>query len=247
MNASTARENARAHLRSARREPLDATHPDLAHPDLAHPSAIHPSSVRARPARARSVARRPAVVVLAVAVVLLAVLGASPLIERAAGPVLLAAGDLFDADPEPDGPTGVAGGEIPDGAAGPGADLPAVTGLDPELHAAVRRASADATADGVDFWITSGWRSPAFQQSLFDEAVRTDGLAEARRSVATPETSRHIGGNAVDIGPTEGAYWLIEHGADYGLCQAYAHEIWHFERLTEPGGTCPPMLDDATG
>lgn len=37
---------------------------------------------------------------------------------------------------------------------------------------------------------------------------------------------------------------MIQHGADYGLCQVYENEIWHFELLTEPGGTCPPMLED---
>ncbi|RPF19904.1 M15 family metallopeptidase [Myceligenerans xiligouense] len=187
------------------------------------------------------------VVLLMGAVTLLAGAAAYPLIERAAGPALLAAHDALDPSPRPSGSTGRTGGDIPGGLAAPDDDLPAVTRLDPALHAAVRQAAKDASAAGIDFWITSGWRSPAYQQKLYDDAVRNKGPAEARRTVADAETSQHVSGDAVDIGPTEGAYWLIQHGADYGLCQVYANEIWHFELLTRPGGTCPPMHDDAGG
>jgi hypothetical protein len=39
--------------------------------------------------------------------------------------------------------------------------------------------------------------------------------------------------------------WLSARGADYGLCQTYANEPWHFELATEPGGVCPEMKADA--
>ncbi len=124
---------------------------------------------------------------------------------------------------------------------------PAVTGLDPALRAAVRAAATDAAEDGVRFRVTSGWRSAAYQQHLLDQAVETHGsYDEARRWVSTPELSTHVTGEAVDIGPTDAAYWLVEHGAEHGLCQVYANEIWHHELLTTPGGTCPPMLPDDT-
>lgn len=177
--------------------------------------------------------------------VLAAVFGIYPLLDRADSPVVQAVDDALDPGPASSGSTGVAGGEIPDGAATLDDDLPAITGLDPALADAVAQAAADAAADDIDFWITSGWRSPAFQQHLLDEAVKEHGSLEAaRRVVASPETSRHITGKAVDIGPTEADYWLIQHGTDYGLCQVYANEIWHFELLTEPGGTCPELLED---
>jgi hypothetical protein len=187
--------------------------------------------------------------VLAVAaVVLAAAFGAYPLLDRASSPVVQAVDDVLDPGAGSAGSTGVEGGEIPDGVATLDDDLPAITGLDPALADAVRQAAADAAADDIDFWITSGWRSPAFQQELLDQAVRKHGSLEAaRKVVATPEQSAHVSGEAVDIGPTEGDYWLIEHSTDYGLCQVYSNEIWHFELLTEPGGTCPPMLDGAAG
>ncbi|WP_210649882.1 M15 family metallopeptidase [Nocardioides sp. SYSU D00065] len=130
--------------------------------------------------------------------------------------------------------------------ADPGID-PSVAGLDPELRAAVRAATRDAERDGVRLVVTSGWRSRAHQERLFAEAVESYGSEEeARRWVALPDESAHVTGDAVDIGPTDGAYWLGQHGAAYGLCQTYANEPWHFELLTAPGGTCPEMLPDGS-
>ena len=124
---------------------------------------------------------------------------------------------------------------------------PAVAKLDPDLRAALRDAMADARADGVAMHVTSGWRSRAHQQRLLDEAIARYGSEEeARRYVSTPDTSAHVTGDAVDIGPTDAADWLIQHGSDYGLCQVFANEIWHFELATDPGGSCPPMYPDSS-
>ena len=61
-----------------------------------------------------------------------------------------------------------------------------------------------------------------------------------------PELSRHVTGDAVDIGYTDADSWLAQHGARYGLCTTYANEMWHFEVATEPGEDCPPMLPDSS-
>lgn len=124
----------------------------------------------------------------------------------------------------------------------------AVSRLDPALLKAVRKADADAKGAGTTFRVTSGWRSRAHQQRLLDVAVEEHGsLQAARQLVSTPEKSMHVRGKAIDIGPTDAADWLVQHGADYGLCQVYANEMWHFELLTSPGGTCPPLSADAAG
>lgn len=121
--------------------------------------------------------------------------------------------------------------------------LPALARLDPALLAALRSAAADAQDSGTPMRVTSGWRSDAYQQRLFDEAVATYGsVDEAARWVHTPRLSKHVSGKAVDVGPTNAADWLIRHGSDYGLCQTYANEMWHFELATAPGGECPPQL-----
>ena len=119
--------------------------------------------------------------------------------------------------------------------------------LDPDLEHAVNEAKADAALEGITLQITSGVRTREHQQRLLDEAIVTYGSeAVARRYVNTPDRSTHVTGKAVDIGPTDAAYWLAQHGARYGLCQIYANEIWHYERVIEPGGTCPPQLPDAS-
>jgi len=128
-----------------------------------------------------------------------------------------------------------------------GATTTPATGLDPELERRFEDARTAAAADGVELTLTSGWRTPAEQQELVDAALRRYGSAEeAHRWVLPPETSEHVAGLAIDVGPTDGALWLEQHGADLGLCRTYANELWHFEAVIEPGGTCPPMHDDAS-
>ena len=127
-------------------------------------------------------------------------------------------------------------------------ELPALAKLDPALRDAMQAAARDAIADGVDFIVASGWRSVAYQQSLLDAAVVEYGSAEAAGEfVLSPDESKHVTGEAVDIGRTDANSWLSQHGADYGLCQTYANEMWHFELATEPGGDCPPQLSNAGG
>ncbi|MCA9832728.1 MAG: M15 family metallopeptidase [Thermomicrobiales bacterium] len=127
-------------------------------------------------------------------------------------------------------------------------DLPAVTNLDPELLAALRQAAADAEDDGVVFYLTSGWRSPRYQNQLLQEAVATYGSEEeASRWVATANTSAHVSGDAVDIGAADAIEWLSTYGADYGLCQIYENEPWHFELRPEASTSgCPAMYPDPT-
>jgi hypothetical protein len=124
---------------------------------------------------------------------------------------------------------------------------PAIVNLDPELRAALQDATIDAEADGIIIVVTSGWRSKAYQQRLLNEAIATYGsLEEALKWVKTPDDSTHVSGDAVDIGFTDADYWMIENGYEYGLCQTYANEIWHFELAVEPGQSCPVPLTDAT-
>jgi zinc D-Ala-D-Ala carboxypeptidase len=126
-------------------------------------------------------------------------------------------------------------------------DHPAIAKMDSDLLDALRAATADAADDDIVMTVNSGWRSTAYQDYLFNEAVVTYGsVEEASRWVNTPDRSTHVSGDAVDVGPTDAAYWMNQYGANYGLCQTYANEIWHYELLTEPGGTCPAPLADAT-
>jgi hypothetical protein len=149
---------------------------------------------------------------------------------------------------EPRGPLGEADGAVPDGTSVFDDGIPGVTRLDPHLLAALRRAATDAAYDGVAFVVDSGWRSPEYQERLLREAIAEYGSeAEAARWVATPDTSAHVSGDAVDIGGSDATTWLSEHGAGYGLCQIYGNEPWHYELRPDAGvHGCPPAYPDPT-
>ena len=146
------------------------------------------------------------------------------------------------------GALGEADGAVPDGTTVFDDEIPAMANLDPALLRALRQAATDAADDGVEFFVDSGWRSPAYQEQLLHEAVSEYGSEEeAARWVATPNTSAHVSGDAVDIGPFDATAWLSEHGAKYELCQIYSNEPWHYELRPEAiDHGCPPMYADPT-
>ena len=142
------------------------------------------------------------------------------------------------------------GGWIPDGQTLSPFDVsnPALAELDLPLLNAIQDAARAATAQGVDLRITSGWRSKGFQQRLFDDAVGNYGSADiARQFVASPDVSKHVVGQAVDIAPVEADSWLIRSGAQFGLCQIYANELWHFELAVDQQGNWPPLRPNPAG
>jgi D-alanyl-D-alanine dipeptidase len=124
----------------------------------------------------------------------------------------------------------------------------AVGRLAPPLLTAIQNAATAAAANGITMTITSGWRSPEFQQRLLDQAVQTYGsYAAARQYVQTPESSKHVAGEAVDVGGQGADQWLIANGSRFGLCRIYANELWHFEMATDAEGRCPALLPNAAG
>lgn len=146
------------------------------------------------------------------------------------------------------GVPGEADGAVPDGTTIFDDEIPGVANLHPALLAAVRQAATDAANDKVTFYVTSGWRSSEYQNQLLREAVSTYGSKEeAARWVATAHTSPHVSGDAVDIGHYDALDWLAQHGAEYGLCQIYSNEPWHYELRPEAiEHGCPPMYADPT-
>jgi hypothetical protein len=139
---------------------------------------------------------------------------------------------------------GETGGAIPPGTTVFSSYVPGVARLDPALLDALRRAAA---ASPVPFVVDSGWRSPAYQEHLLQQAIAQYGSrAQAARWVATPQTSQHVHGDAVDLA-SAAADWLSQHGAAYGLCQVYDNEPWHVERRPQAVASgCPPRYADPT-
>jgi D-alanyl-D-alanine carboxypeptidase len=149
---------------------------------------------------------------------------------------------------KPRGALTEADGAVPEGTTVFDDDIPGVANLDSDLLGALRQAATDAADEGVEFYVDSGWRSPEYQNQLLREAVSEYGSeVEAARWVATPSTSAHVSGDAVDVGPSAATVWLSEHGAEYGLCQIYGNEPWHYELRPEAiDHGCPAMYADPT-
>ena len=196
----------------------------------------HTAGARAEPRGA------PTLVLLGLVVVSAAIMGT--LVYRWVSSSPASVGDVAD-----DGPSalGEADGLVPGGAS-VFDDIPAVANLDPGLLDALRRAATDAARDGVELRVNSGWRSARYQEVLLGQAVAEYGSErKAERWVGTATTSAHVSGDAVDIGPSDAAAWLSEHGARYGLCQIYRNEAWHYElRPSAISRGCPPMYADPT-
>ena len=214
---------------------------------------------------ARTTSRRPPRILAAALLVVLAVTAAavghrSPAPPSPPPAASSAASSAVASDPPAAAPprdvldregharVGEADGVLPDGATVLDDRLPGVANLDAALLGALRRAAADAADVGVEVAVTSGWRSPEYQDQLLREAVAEYGSEEeAARWVATADTSAHVSGDAVDIGPSEARAWLSENGAGYGLCQVYRNEPWHYELRPEAiGHRCPPVFADPT-
>ena len=126
--------------------------------------------------------------------------------------------------------------------------VPAIANLDHDLRAALDLAAAAAEERGTELSFTDGWRSERYQQYLFDNAVANYGSEEeARRWVKQPDESNHVLGKAVDVATADAMDFLNRFGAEFGLCQIYSNEAWHFEYVPGVTETCPPQLQDSTG
>jgi zinc D-Ala-D-Ala carboxypeptidase len=207
-----------------------------------------PARTTARRVRIRRVrAAGLLIVVAALAAALGSQLAASSS-STAASPIDVLRGVPTGLRSEHRGALGEADGAIPEGTTVFDDAIAGVANLDPALLGALRQAAMDAADEGISFFVESGWRSAEYQNQLLREAVSEYGSeAEAARWVATPETSAHVSGDAVDVGHSDATTWLSERGAEYGLCRVYGNEPWHYElrpEATDRG--CPPTYADPT-
>ncbi|WP_295774206.1 D-alanyl-D-alanine carboxypeptidase family protein [uncultured Microbacterium sp.] len=153
---------------------------------------------------------------------------------------------LGETDAPTDAATSVADGYLPWGVTPFDTQYPGISRMDPALLDVLQRASTQAYADGVSFFVTSGWRSPAQQESLLSQAVSQYGSRErAARWVATADTSLHVQGAAADLDGSGTQDWIARHGPAFGLCLVYDNEPWHVELRPDAGRNgCPPTYAD---
>lgn len=102
-------------------------------------------------------------------------------------------------------------------------------GLDPGLAASLRALIAES---GGGIYITSGYRSNAQQQALWQQALKKYGDPEiADNWVARPGSSHHESGFAVDLGfrNAQAREWAHQNASRFGLRFPMDHEPWHIE------------------
>ncbi|WP_322994057.1 phage tail length tape measure family protein [Castellaniella sp.] len=120
-----------------------------------------------------------------------------------------------------------------------GGDGKAASGLTASFDSALQRMMTDAKAAGHDITITSGLRSFAQQQKLWDDALAKYGSADlARKWVAPPGSSQHNLGNAADLGYGSSAArsWAQSNASNYGLNFPLSNESWHVEPVGARSG-----------
>lgn len=121
-------------------------------------------------------------------------------------------------------------------------------GVDPDAQAAFDKMQAAAAAEGLNIYISSGFRSYDYQSGLYDRYVQRSGKAEADRYSARPGHSEHQTGLAFDLNSidmtfadTDECAWVNEHCAEYGFIirypqgsesiTGYMYEPWHLRYL----------------
>lgn len=89
--------------------------------------------------------------------------------------------------------------------------------------------------------------SPSSAASWSFPTASPSNVPRSTQRGAPGEASLHSLGEAVDIGHSDATVWLSKHGAEYGLCQIYRNETWHYELRPEAiDHGCPRMYADPT-
>lgn len=109
---------------------------------------------------------------------------------------------------------------------------------------------AAAKLDGLNIYISSGFRSYATQKRVYNNYVKRDGIEGADRYSSRPGHSDHQTGLAFDLNTindsfqyTAEAKWLSQNAYKYGFTirfpkgreeeTGYKYESWHFRYVGE--------------
>lgn len=123
-------------------------------------------------------------------------------------------------------------------------------GIDPQAQAAFDAMQAAAAEEGLNIYISSGFRSYDYQAGLYQRYVDKDGAAEADRYSARPGHSEHQTGLAFDLNTIDDFFaetaegkWVARNCYKYGFIirypsdkedvTGYKYEPWHIRYLGE--------------
>ena len=118
------------------------------------------------------------------------------------------------------------------------------TCLTEETLNAFNEMQADASALGLNIYISSGFRSYSYQERLYNNYVEQDGKEEADTYSARPGHSEHQTGLAFDLNTIDDSFaytpegkWIANNCQNYGLIlrypkgkeqiTGYQYESWH--------------------
>lgn len=127
-------------------------------------------------------------------------------------------------------------------------------GLTAETVSAFNSMQAEAASQGLDIYISSGFRSYASQESIYNRYVAADGRAEADRYSARPGHSEHQSGLTFDLNTIDEAFaytpegaWVRDNAHRFGFVirypqgkehiTGYIWEPWHLRYLGEAVAT----------
>ena len=117
-------------------------------------------------------------------------------------------------------------------------------GLDPTCQAQFNKLAAAAAQEGLNIYLSSGFRSYDYQAQIYNNYVARDGQAAADTYSARPGYSEHQSGLAIDVNQiddsfigTPEAIWLENHCHEFGFIlrypqgkqhiTGYKYESWH--------------------
>lgn len=117
-----------------------------------------------------------------------------------------------------------------------------------EAHDALIKMIDDINKEGMNLWLNSGYRTKDYQNGLFTNSVKNNGMEHALIYSAKMRHSEHETGLAADISSVKGMLdgfekykeytWLQENAHKYGFIErypkgkewitGYAYEPWHY-------------------
>ena len=121
-------------------------------------------------------------------------------------------------------------------------------GVSSEAESAFEEMQSAAADEGLNIYISSGFRSYDYQAGLYQRYVERSGKAEADRYSARPGHSEHQTGLAFDLNTIDSSFadtdeyeWMKKNCADYGFIirypengesiTGYMYEPWHIRYL----------------
>ena len=118
-------------------------------------------------------------------------------------------------------------------------------GLNSDVQAQANVMFTAAKTEGLNIYISSGFRSYSYQQSLYNRYASRDGKSQADTYSARPGHSEHQTGLAFDVNQIDSSFdntpeakWLANNCYKYGFIlrypkgktneTGYQYESWHF-------------------